>query len=103
MRPLSWAQYGCRSSHDHKYSQEGWKVLHRSTYRSLTPNELLEKSGSDTQDQFMDRVYEKLWSQLLSRELEDVGLKDTPQYDLYEDDRQNKQTFSQLAEELKPM
>ena len=51
----------------------------------------------------MARVYERLESQVLPRELEDVGLEDTPQYDLYENETQNEQTFPQLAEELEPM
>ena len=51
----------------------------------------------------MARVYERLGSHVLPRELEDLGLEDTPQYDLYEDETQNEQTFPQLAEELEPM
>ena len=43
----------------------------------------------------MPRVYEKLESQVLPRELEDIGLENTPQYDLYEDEKQNDQTFPQ--------
>ena len=51
----------------------------------------------------MARVYEKLGSQVLPRELEYVWLKNTPQYDLYDDETQNEKTFSQLTEELEPM
>ena len=51
----------------------------------------------------MSRVYERLGSHVLPRELEDLGLEDTPQYDPYEDEAQNEQTFPQLAEELEPM
>ena len=47
---------------------ENEQVLHRSTYQPLTP-------------EFMSKVYEKLGSHVLPRELEDLGLKDTPQYD----------------------
>ena len=39
-------------------------------------------------------------SQVLPRDLEDIGLENTPQYDPYEDETQNDQTFPQLAEEL---
>ena len=35
--------------------------------------------------------------------MEDIGLENTPQYDPYEDETQNKQSFSQLVEELEPM
>ena len=48
----------------------------------------------------MARVYERLGSQVLPRELEDIGLEHTPQYDPYEDEMQNEQTFPQLAGEL---
>ena len=37
------------------------------------------------------------------KELEDIGLENTPQYDPYEDEMQNKQSFLQLAEELESM
>ena len=64
---------------------------------------MLDKDGSDVQEQFMARVYEMLGSWVLPRELEDIRLAITPQYDLSEDETQNKQTFPQLAEELEPM
>ena len=51
----------------------------------------------------MARIYERLRSCVLPRELEDLGLEDTPQYDPYEDETQNEQSFPQLAEELEPM
>ena len=66
-------------------------------------DELLDKGGSDAKEQFITRVYHRLESRVLPRELEDLGLDDTPQYDPYEDETQNKQVFPQLAEELEPM
>ena len=50
----------------------------------------------------MARVYERLGSPVLPRELKDIGLKNTPQYDPYNDVTQNEQTFPQPAEELEP-
>ena len=50
----------------------------------------------------MTRVYERWGSWVLPRELEDIGLEKIPEYDPYEDETQNEQTFLQLAEELKP-
>ena len=73
---------------------ENGQVLHRSTYRPLTPEELLDRDGLDAREQFMSRVYERLGSRILPRELKDIGLEDTPQYDPY--------TFPQLMEELSP-
>ena len=73
------------------------------TYRLLTPDALLKKDRSDAWDQFMAKVYGKLGSCILPRKLKDIGLEDTPQYDPYEDETQNEQTFPQQAEELEPM
>ena len=51
----------------------------------------------------MARVNEKLGSWFLPRELENIGLENTPQFDPYEDKTQNEQLFPQLAEEPEPM
>ena len=82
---------------------ENGQVLHRITYRPLTSDEFLDKDRSDAQEQFMARAYEKLGSWVLPRELENIGLENTPQYDPYEDETQNEQMIPQLAEELEPM
>ena len=66
-----------------KILTENRQVLHRS-----------DKDGSDAQEQFMGRVYERVGSWVLPRELEGIGLENTPLYDPYEDVTQNKQTFS---------
>ena len=73
-------------------------MLHRSTKRSLTPDELLDRDESNAQDQLMAGVYEKLAFWVLPRELEDLGLENTPHYEPYEDETQNEQAFPQLAE-----
>ena len=85
-----------------KILSENGQVLHRSMCRLLIPDQLSDKDGTDAKEQFMARVYKWLGSQVLPRELEGIRLKNT-QCDPYEDVTQNKQTFSQLAEELEPM
>ena len=35
--------------------------------------------------------------------MENIGLKNNPQYDPYEDETQNKQTFPQLVEKVESM
>ena len=70
---------------------ENRQVLHRLTYRLLTQKELLDKDGSDAQEQCMARVSERLGTPILPRELEDIGLKKTHQYDPFEDETQNEQ------------
>ena len=47
-------------------------------YQPLTPDELIEKDRSDTQEQFMARVHKRLGSHVLSRDLDGLGLEDTP-------------------------
>ena len=74
-----------------KILMENGCMLHRSTYRPLTPDELLDKDGSDAQYLFMARVYERLGSHVLPRELKDLGLENTLQYNPYEDETQNQQ------------
>ena len=51
----------------------------------------------------MAKVYYRLDSWVILRELEDLGLENTLQYDPYEDEIQNKQSFTQLTEKCKPM
>ena len=54
------------------------QVLHKSTYQPLTPDELLDKDGSDACEQFISRFYERLGSHILPIELEDIGLESIP-------------------------
>ena len=37
------------------------------------------------------------------KELEDIGLENTPQYNPHNNEKENKQMFSQLAKEMEPM
>ena len=48
----------------------------------------------------MDRVFERLGSWVLPRNLNDIRLESTPQYNPCEDETQNEQIFPQLAKEL---
>ena len=70
-------------------------------FRPLTPDEIADKDGLDTQEQFMAKLYERLGSLALPREAEGTGLENTMQYDPYEDETQNEQSFPQLTEALK--
>ena len=51
----------------------------------------------------MARVLCRLGLHVLPRDLEDLGLEDTQQYDPFEDETQNEETFPQLVQELEPM
>ena len=76
------------------------QVLHRSMFRLLTPDKIADKDEIDASEQFMARVYERLGSWVLPRDLEDIGQENTLEYDLYEEKIQNRKIFPQLAEEL---
>ena len=56
---------------------ENEQVLHRSPHRPLTPDETLDKDGPDTLEQSIARVCEKLETQVLPREWEDIEIEDT--------------------------
>ena len=61
-------------------------MLHRLTYRPMILDEIADKDKSDAQEQFTPSVHEKLGSWVLPKELEDIGLEKTPQYDLYDNE-----------------
>ena len=42
----------------------------------------------------------KDWGPRFSREMEELGLENTPQYDPHENETQNEQVFPQLIDEL---
>ena len=69
-----------------KILTQNGQVLQRSMYRLLTQDELAKTDGSDAQDYFIARVYENLESFVLPKELQDIGLENIPQYDLYDDE-----------------
>ena len=62
----------------------------------LTPDEIADKDRSDAHEQFMATVHKKLGPWVLSRELVDMGLENTPWYDLYVYEAQNEQSFLHL-------
>ena len=69
------------------FTQDG-QVLHGSIYRPFTPDEISDQKGSDAMN--------SLWPKYMTssfENLEVIGLEDIPQYDLYESETQNEQTF----------
>ena len=86
-----------------KVLTQNGQVLHKSTFIPFTSDDLVDKEGQDACYQFVIRVYNRLGSWVLPRDLEDKGLENTPQYDPYKDETQYKQTFLHLQEELELM
>ena len=62
------------------------QVFHSSPYRPLTPDEILDRDGSDAQEQFVARVYERLEFQVLPRELKNIWLENIPHHDSYKNE-----------------
>ncbi len=78
------------------------KVVHRSTYRALTPEEIADPVEQDRMKDFL-RTAEERWGRHLARgQLEEVGLIDTPDTQPYLDDQQTDKTFPVLEEEVTP-
>ena len=82
-----------------KILTQNGQVKYRPTYRPLVPDELIDQEGQFVQEQFMVSVHKKVGCCVLPRDLGDIGHKDIPQYDSFENDIQTNQTFSQLQEE----
>ena len=70
---------------------------------AMTTNILSDKDGQMPKNSYLPESMKGWGPEFYKRELEDIELDDTPQYDLYVDETQNEQMFSQLAEELEPM
>ena len=70
--------------------------------RLLTPDELSDEEGPHAHEKVMARAHERHGFQVLPRDLKNIMLKDTPKYDLNEDEKQNKLSFPLLEVELKP-
>ena len=49
------------------------------------------------------RIYDRLGLWVLPRDFQDIGLKDTLQYQPYKDDTKHIETFFLLQEEVEPM
>ena len=54
-----------------KVLTENEKVLHRSTHQSFTQDELQVKDGSVASEQLMTRVYDRLGSLVIPKDMED--------------------------------
>ena len=75
-------------------------MLHKWIYRTLTIYEISDQEGTNGHEQFVARVHERLGSWILPTDLGGMRPGDTPLYDSYEDEKQNKQTFSSLQVKL---
>ncbi len=78
------------------------KVVHRSTYRLLTPKELADSVEQVYMKAFL-QMAEALWgTHLVSGQLEEVGLIDILDPQPYLDTQQTEKTFPVLEEEVTP-
>ncbi len=73
------------------------EVVHRSTYRPLTPEEIADPVQQDCMKDFL-RMAEDRWGRHLARgQLEEVGLIDTPDTQLYLDKHSRRKSKPRLG------
>ena len=65
--------------------KENGQVVHRSTYRPLTPEESQSNEGKQEREVFNKLVEEKLGLKASEGDFEDIDAE-TPTFELYEDD-----------------
>ena len=82
-----------------KIIKENGQILHRSTYWAPTQKEWEWEECKAECSSFMESLHWKLGPCDKLRELVDLGVEETPQYDPYEDELQNAETFPILDEE----
>ena len=80
-----------------KIVKETGKVLKRSTYKELPRMKENEKSTIES-SLFMESLHQRFGTHAAVGNLADLGTEDTLQYDPYEDELQNVETFSILDE-----
>ncbi len=78
------------------------KVIHRSTYRPLMPNELTDPVKQDCMTALFWTAEEWWGNHLVRGQLEEVGLIDMPDPQPYLDNQQTDKTFPALKEEVAP-
>ena len=79
-----------------KILTQNGQVLHRSTHKPLTLDELSDQEGHVALEQFMISVHVKLGSWIIPRDLGDIGLEKFPQYCTHKDNTQNKQKEDEI-------
>ena len=75
------------------------EVLHSSTYRPLTQEELDSDDEEQKKKSFLEHVHQRLGAQVKAKDLHQIGADETPSYYPYEDAEQKALTFPPLDEE----
>ncbi len=78
------------------------KVVHCSTYRPLSPEELVDPVKQDHMKAFLLMAEEQWGTCLVRRQLEEVGLINMPDSQPYLENQQTGKTFPALEEEVTP-
>jgi hypothetical protein len=70
-----------------KILKENGQVLHLSSFRALTADEMQDREEQKLRDKFDSKIQKRLGSPLSSKDLKEFDIDvPTPEYDLYEDD-----------------
>ena len=84
-----------------KIIKENGQVLYRSIYQALTQDKWEQAQCKAEFSLFMEFLHQRLCPCAMVRDLIELGVEDTPQYDLHEDELQNVETFPILDKEQK--
>ena len=82
-----------------KIIKEKGQVLHRSTYQALTQDEWEQDECKNKCSLFMESLHQTMDPHTSLRDLANLGVEETPQYNPYKDESQNAETFPMLDEE----
>ena len=82
-----------------KIIKKNCPVLHRSTYWELTQDEWEQEECKNERSLFMVSLHKVMCHHMMLRDLVDLGVEETLQYDTDEDESQNAETLPMLDEE----
>ena len=85
-----------------KILKQNGQVVHRSTYRGLTPEELASPTEQAARTMFDESIGRTLGPETKVDDFEELDVEDTPTFDRYEDDSEEGQMPEPQAEELEP-
>ena len=82
-----------------KILKENGQVMHKSTYQSLTQDELELEECNEEWSLFMESLYQRLVPCAVAGDLANLGAEDILQYDPYENESLNEEAFLICDEE----
>ena len=85
-----------------KILKQNGEIVHHSTYRGLTPEELASPTEQDAQTTFDESIERALGPETKVDDFKELNIEDTPIFDKYEDDDEGGRMPDPPAKELEP-